>query len=199
MIFNAAQGGRRPAALSMLRSAPSGSKTRSDGYSCEAAVSSGSSPSVPALCLSMQLCPPAFTTVQGGSAFHFVNIRALYKCVSVQAVVSVAVSRIGRDTRVPSGGGPLRTLIDSELAPRESARSGSAPWDGRRLGSPSGSRRGERRLSARRRRVPYSARYVLPGRSRKNGSPICGSRSGCAGYPQIPAAHGPVSGWRPAW
>lgn len=170
MIFNAAQDGRRPADLSMLRSASLKSKTRSDGYCCEAAVSSGSLPSVPALCLSTQLCPPAFATVQGGSEFHFVNIRALHKCVSAQAVVSAAVSRIGRDTRVPVGWRPAPHPDRLRAGAREPARSGSAPWDGRGFGSPSGSRGGERRL-ARRRRVPDSACYVVPRGSRKIGSP----------------------------
>ena len=187
MIFNAAQNGRQPAVLSMLRSASTESMARSDGYNCEAAVSSGSLPSVPALCLSMQLCPPAFTTVQGGSEFHFVNIRALHKCVSAQAVVSAAVSRIGRDTRVPVGGGcPLRTQIDSELAPRAPARSGSS------LGGPTGSGRlpGSRTSgdwAVHRRRVPDSACYAFRA-DRARTSPWCVDRvPDVAGCPRIPA------------
>ena len=80
-------------------------------------MSSGSLPSVPAARLSMQLCPPAFTTVQGGSEFHFVNMGTLRKCVSVLAMRMLPCRASEGTPRLPSGGGPLRILIDSELAP----------------------------------------------------------------------------------
>ena len=85
-------------------------------------MSPGSLPSVPAARLSMQLCPPAFTTVQGGSEFHFVNMGTLRECVCVLAMRMLPCRASEGTPRLPSGGSPLRILIDSELAlPRTSA------------------------------------------------------------------------------
>ena len=171
----------------------------SDGYYCEVAVSSGSLLSVPAVRLSVQLCPPAFATVQGGSDFHFANIGALHKCASTQAMRMLPCGALEGAPRLPPDGRPLRTLIDSELAPPSSGpeRIGAAGRSavrvafripGRRAAASSPTARSGFRLLRRSARI---AQERVPG--------FVDCVPVAAAVHRFRLLHGPVSGSGPAW
>ena len=186
MILAWAQYGLLPAVLPMLRSALAGEKSQFTALRAGRVMSSGALPGGSVTCRGMQLCPPAFTTVQNGSEFHFTNIGSLHERVSGRGMRALSVAH-RNCARLSLGGGLLRTLIDSELVSGAPARSGSS----RRWPAGSGRLPGSRasgRWAARRRRVPDSGFYAFR-TDRARTSPWCVDRvPAAAGCPRIPAA-----------